>query len=67
MLDDKGDFVPDWSQWDNEPEKFYYYFKAHYRPLLDKIADCPYQKIDFSDKEKQLLGHLRDDLTKIIL
>lgn len=55
----------DFSQWNNDEEQFESYFKMHYKTLLDKIADCNYNKIDFSDKEKRLLGFLRDDLTKI--
>ena len=55
----------DFSQWNNEEEQFISYFNTHYKPLLDKMADYPYSKIEFSDKEKRLLGFLRDDLTKI--
>lgn len=55
----------DFSQWNNDEEQFESYFKTHYKPLLNKIADCQYNKIDFSDKEKRLLSFLRDDLTKI--
>ena len=67
MLNDVGDFVPDYSQWNDDPTQFYSYFRAHYKPLLDKLANNRYSKIDLSDKDKRLLGHLRDDLTKIIL
>lgn len=55
----------DFSQWENDKEQFKSYFEAHYKPLLDKLADYPYQKIGLSDKDKRLLGFLRDDLNKI--
>ena len=46
-------------------ENFESYFSRHYKPLLDKMADNPYPKIDLSENEKRLLNFLRDDLTKI--
>ena len=39
-------------------------FPCHYLSVLNKIADCQYSKIDFSDREKEILAHLRDDLTR---
>ena len=60
------DFTPDYSQWGNDPESFQSYFKEHYAPLLNKIADNPYYKIDLTDKDKKLARLLRDDLFKIL-
>ena len=54
-----------WQDDDNAEENFLSYFHYHYKPLLDKIADNPYPKIDLTEKEKHLLGFLREDLTKI--
>lgn len=59
------EFTPDYSQWDNDPERFQSYFAQHYAPLLNKIADCPHNKIDLSDKDKKLVRLMRDDLIKI--
>lgn len=46
-------------------DTFKSYFNIHYRPLLDKLADSPYPKIELLPKDKLLLGFLRDDLLKI--
>ena len=46
-------------------DNFISYFNQHYKPLLNKLADNPYQKIEMSEKDKTLLSHLRDDLTEI--
>ena len=54
--------------WQNEEEaveNFTFYFNQHYKPLLNKLADNPYQKIELSEKDKRLLNFLRDDLTAI--
>ena len=54
--------------WQNEEEaveNFTSYFNQHYKPLLNKLADNPYQKIELSDDDKRLLRFLRDDLTTI--
>ena len=59
------EFTPDYSQWDNDPQCFQSYFKAHYAPLLNKLADSPYNKIDLTDKDKRLVRLMRDDLLKI--
>ena len=59
------EFTPDYSQWDNDPESFRSYFAQHYAPLLNKLADNPYNKIDLSDEDKRLVRFLRDDLLKI--
>lgn len=58
-------FTPDYSQWDNDPQCFQSYFRRHYAPLLNKIADSPHNKIDLSDKDKKLVRLMRDDLLKI--
>ena len=55
----------DFSQWENDEEQFKSYFDAHYKPLLDKLADNSYSKIELSDKDKRLLDFLRDDLNRI--
>lgn len=55
----------DWESEEEAKEAFLLYFDAHYKPLLNKLADNPYQKIELSDKDKRLLGFLRDDLNKI--
>lgn len=63
----------DFSKWElredgvaeNGIGNFRSYFTTHYKPLLDKLADCEYQKIGLSDKEKRLLGWMRDDLNTI--
>lgn len=60
----------DFSKWefdtdgvtDSGVDNFRSYFAAHYEPLLNKLADYEYSKIDLSEKEKRLLGFLRDDL-----
>ena len=59
------EFTPDFSQWDNDPQCFQSYFRQHYAPLLNKIADSPYSKIDLTDKDKRLVRLMRDDLLKI--
>lgn len=59
------EFTPDFSQWDNDPQCFQSYFRGHYAPLLNKIADSPYNKIDLTDKDKKLVRLMRDDLLKI--
>jgi hypothetical protein len=59
-----------WGKFNSEEEardNFGSYFERHYKPLLNKIADCPYPKIDLSENDKRLLGFLRDDLTKIFV
>lgn len=63
----------DFSKWefdtdgvtDSCVDNFRNYFTAHYKPLLDKLADYEHQKIELSEKEKRLLGFLRDDLETI--
>lgn len=66
----------DFSKWNSNPESmqieyedgaenFTTYFNQHYKPLLNKLADNPYQKIELSDDDKRLLRFLRDDLTTI--
>lgn len=59
------EFTPDYSQWDNDPDCFQSYFKQHYAPLLNKVADCDFNKIGLSDKDKHLFCLMRDDLVKI--
>lgn len=55
----------DWQNEEEAVENFTSYFNQHYKPLLNKLADNPYQKIELSDDDKRLLRFLRDDLTKI--
>ena len=55
----------DFSNWNDDPEQFMFYFNAHYAPLLNKLADNAYKKIELEDKDKRLLTFMRDDLTKI--
>jgi len=59
------EFTPDYSQWDNDPDCFQSYFAQHYAPLLNKIADCPHDKIELSGRDKHLVRLMRDDLLKI--
>ena len=59
------EFTPDYSPWDNDADCFQSYFKQHYAPLLNKIADSPYSKVDLTDREKHLARLMRDDLLKI--
>lgn len=59
------EFTPDYSQWDNDPDCFQSYFKQHYAPLLNKIADNPYEKIELTGRNKHLFRLMRDDLLKI--
>ena len=49
------EFTPDFSQWDNDPQCFQSYFREHYAPLLNKIADSPYNKIDLTDEERNMI------------
>ena len=55
----------DWKSEEEARDAFLSYYDAHYKPLLNRLADNPYQKIEFSEKDKRLLGFLRDDLNKI--
>lgn len=57
----------DWQNEEEAVENFTSYFNQHYKPLLNKLADNPYQKIELSDDDKRLLRFLRDDLTKIFV
>ena len=53
--------------WDSEEsalDAFESYFRCHYEPFLNKLADNR-DKLGLSDKEKQLLGFMRDDFIKI--
>ena len=55
----------DWQNEEEAVENFTSYFNQHYKPLLDKLADSPYPKIELLPKDRLLLGFLRDDLLKI--
>jgi len=55
----------DFTSWGNDEERFTAYFWRHYAPLLDKLAGCPYEKLDLTTKDKMLLGRMRDDLKAI--
>lgn len=59
------EFTPDYSQWGNDPDCFQSYFKQHYAPLLNKIADSPYEKVELTERDKHLFRLMRDDLFKI--
>lgn len=60
-----GNGSESWESEEDARDNFIFYFHYHYKPLLDKLADNPYQKIELSEKDKRLLGFLRDDMNKI--
>ena len=54
--------------WDNEEDardNFESYFHYHYKPLLKKLSETQYPKIDLSDEDFRLLHFTCDDFLKI--
>ncbi|MBO7123241.1 MAG: hypothetical protein J6V90_08185 [Treponema sp.] len=55
----------DFTSWENDEERFTAYFWRHYAPILNKLADCPYDKVELTAKDKMLIPKMRDDLLTI--
>ena len=53
-----------WNSKEETEEAFSSYFKAHYLPLLNKLADTT---DSLTDEDKTLCGFMRDDFTNMFI
>lgn len=55
----------DWQNEEEAVENFTSYFNQHYKPLLEKLSETQYPKIDLSEDEFRILHFMCDDFLRI--
>lgn len=54
-----------WESEEEAVENFTSFFNQHYKPLLEKLSETQYPKIDLSENELRILHFMCDDFLRI--
>ena len=56
-----------WKDEEDAKDNFGFYFNQHYKPLLEKLSETQYPKIDLSESELKMLHFMCEDFLKIFV